>query len=96
MVHFGVGGFHRSHQQVFLDELLRAHFDESKDWAYAGIGVLPGDAHMRDYLIKNNYTYPVVSREGEDGRVGRWKGDILIGYATNLPSYHLVSVRPAV
>jgi len=66
MVHFGVGGFHRSHQQVFMDELMRAHFDETKHWAYTGVGVLPGDAHMRDYLIKNNFSYPVVSREGPD------------------------------
>ena len=71
MVHFGVGGFHRSHQQVFMDELMRAHFDETKHWAYTGVGVLPGDAHMRDYLIKNNFSYPVVSREGKVGGEAR-------------------------
>jgi len=64
IVHFGVGGFHRSHQQVYLDELLRSNFEAAKEWCYTGVGVLEWDAKMRDYLATNEWSYPVVSRVG--------------------------------
>lgn len=38
IVHFGVGGFHRAHQAMYLDRLLR---DGKTDWGICGVGVLP-------------------------------------------------------
>lgn len=66
IVHFGVGGFHRSHQQAYTDDLLRQDFDAAKDWCYTGVGVLEWDAKMRDYLKNNDWRYPIVAREGTD------------------------------
>jgi mannitol 2-dehydrogenase len=43
IVHIGVGGFHRAHQAVYLDDICRAGADE---WSITGAGVLPGDAAM--------------------------------------------------
>jgi len=68
IVHFGVGGFHRSHQQAYTDDLLRQDFHAAKDWCYTGVGVLEWDAKMRDYLKNNDWRYPIVAREGTDER----------------------------
>src|SRR4028118_124216 len=35
IVHFGVGGFHRAHQAVYLDELPRLRHT---DWGRGGVG----------------------------------------------------------
>ena len=43
IVHVGVGGFHRAHQAVYLDDLCRAGV---ADWSITGAGVLPGDTAM--------------------------------------------------
>ena len=48
IVHFGVGGFHRAHEAMYLDRP-----DERGprlDWGICGVGLLPGDARMRDVL----------------------------------------------
>ncbi len=41
IVHFGVGGFHRAHQAMYLDTLMRE--GKALDWGITGVGVLPGD-----------------------------------------------------
>lgn len=46
IVHFGVGGFHRAHQAMYLDRLMNA--GRALDWAICGVGVLPGDAQAGD------------------------------------------------
>ena len=60
IAHFGVGNFHRAHQAVYLNELFNRGI--ARDWAICGIGVLPGDARMRDALVSQNYTYTHVER----------------------------------
>jgi mannitol 2-dehydrogenase len=42
IVHLGVGGFHRSHQAMYLDALMAA--GTALDWGICGVGVLPADA----------------------------------------------------
>ena len=39
IVHFGVGGFHRAHEAMYVDRLLNA--GAATTWAICGIGVLP-------------------------------------------------------
>ena len=48
MVHMGVGGFHRAHQAVYLDDLLSLKGTER--WGECGLGVLKIDRKMRDAL----------------------------------------------
>ena len=67
IAHIGVGGFHRSHQQAYMNELLARDFDAAKTWLYTGVGVMPNDAGMRDYLRGNDWSYPIVARDGADG-----------------------------
>ncbi len=47
-VHFGVGGFHRAHQAVYLDTLFGK--GEGLDWGITGVGLLPGDRRMHEVM----------------------------------------------
>jgi len=62
IVHFGVGGFHRSHQLGYLDRLLRLDPEENYKWGYTGVGVLPMDSGMKEALNEQNYLYSIVSQ----------------------------------
>ena len=42
IVHFGVGGFHRAHQAMYLDRLMNE--EKALAWGICGVGVLPGTA----------------------------------------------------
>jgi mannitol 2-dehydrogenase len=70
IVHFGVGGFHRAHQAMYLDRLM--HDGKALDWAVCGVGVMPADRRMRDVLKAQDglYTLVVKSPDGSlDARV---------------------------
>ena len=60
IMHFGVGGFHRSHQAMYLDRLMNA--GRALDWAVCGVGVLPHDVRMRDALSAQDGLYTLVLR----------------------------------
>ena len=60
IVHLGVGGFHRAHQAVYLDDLLS--LPDTERWGEIGVGVLPSDARMRDALHGQDYLFTVVER----------------------------------
>lgn len=64
IMHFGVGNFHRSHQAMFIDRLLRdpETYEAAKSWGIYGVGVLPGDARMRDALAGQDFEYTLVER----------------------------------
>ena len=59
-VHLGVGGFHRAHQAVYLDDLLS--LPDTPRWGECGIGVLKSDDRMRDALRPQDFLYTVVER----------------------------------
>ncbi|RZS82826.1 mannitol 2-dehydrogenase [Motilibacter rhizosphaerae] len=58
IVHFGVGGFHRAHQAMYLDRLMEQ--GEARDWGICGVGVLPHDERMRDVLAAQDFLYTLV------------------------------------
>ncbi len=59
-VHLGVGGFHRAHQAVYLDDLLA--LEGAPRWGECGLGVLTSDDRMRDVLGAQDHLYTVVER----------------------------------
>ncbi|HLR27624.1 MAG TPA: mannitol dehydrogenase family protein [Ruania sp.] len=65
IIHIGVGGFHRAHQAMYLDELMNA--GKAYDWAICGLGLMPGDARMRDALNSQDglYTLAVKHPDGQ-------------------------------
>lgn len=66
IVHFGVGNFHRAHQAMVIDSLLRQGL--AADWAICGVGVLPSDSRMRDALTTQDGLY-VLRLKHPDGSV---------------------------
>jgi len=58
IVHFGVGGFHRSHEAMYVDRLLQ--LGKSNGWSICGVGVLAADVRMRDVLHDQDNLYTLV------------------------------------
>src|SRR5258708_4834442 len=69
IVHLGVGGFHRAHLAVYLDDLAQQGI--SSEWGERGVGLLPGDQRMADALNPQDCLYTVVERSaaGDSARV---------------------------
>jgi mannitol 2-dehydrogenase len=58
VVHFGVGGFHRSHQAMYHDRLMNE--GKALDWGICGVGVMAGDRRMKEVLDAQDGLYTVV------------------------------------
>lgn len=56
ILHFGVGNFHRAHQAVYADNLLRKGIKNS-----GIVGVSLRSSKMRDELIQQNFLYTVAT-----------------------------------
>src|SRR6202045_5232128 len=69
IMHVGVGGFHRAHQALYMDDLL--HQGGDSHWGYCGVGLLKHDARIRDVLREQDFLYTVVERgaRGENARI---------------------------
>jgi mannitol 2-dehydrogenase len=66
IVHFGVGGFHRSHEAMYLDRLMNQGL--AMDWGICGVGLLPGDARMAQVLQEQDGLYTLMIKH-PDGTV---------------------------
>jgi mannitol 2-dehydrogenase len=71
IVHFGVGGFHRAHQAMYLDHLMDA--GEALDWGICGVGVMPFDLKMREAMIDSDCLYTLVLKDPSGG----WDPEII-------------------
>lgn len=63
ILHLGVGGFHRSHQALYLDDLAEKHGD--REWGICGVGIMPQDAAMNKALNAQDCLYTLVERSGK-------------------------------
>ena len=66
VVHVGVGGFHRAHQAVYLDDLAQRRITSA--WGECGIGLLPQDRRMAKALRPQDCLYTVVERSARSDR----------------------------
>ena len=66
IVHIGVGGFHRAHQAVYVNELLKT--PGSEQWGICGVGLLEGNRGLRDILKQQDYLYTLTVRH-PDGTI---------------------------
>jgi mannitol 2-dehydrogenase len=66
VVHFGVGGFHRAHQAMYLDDLARRG---ETAWGLVGVGL--HSPEMKQVLSAQDHLFTVVTRgaEGEQARI---------------------------
>jgi mannitol 2-dehydrogenase len=58
IVHFGVGGFHRAHQAMYVDRLMND--GKAFDWGICGVGTMPPDQRMRDVMRAQDCLYTLV------------------------------------
>ncbi len=72
IAHIGVGGFHRAHEAVYLDDLLG---QGDTDWGICGVGLLPHDRTMKEALAPQDGLYTVMER-GADGDAARVIGSL--------------------
>ena len=75
IVHFGVGGFHRAHEAVYLDRLMND--GKALDWAICGVGVMPFDLRMRDAMQAQDGLYTLVVKHPDGTREPRVIGSIV-------------------
>jgi mannitol 2-dehydrogenase len=67
IVHFGVGGFHRAHQALYLDQLMGQ--GKALDWGICGVGVMPFDLKMKEALQSQDCLYTLVLKAPD----GTWE-----------------------
>ncbi|MCC5645464.1 mannitol dehydrogenase family protein [Nostoc sp. CHAB 5824] len=66
IVHIGVGGFHRAHQALYLDNYFHEH--PGSDWGICGVGLLEFDKRMRDALNSQDCLYTLVEKSPSGDR----------------------------
>ncbi len=75
IVNFGVGGFHRAHQAMYLDTLMGQ--GRALEWGITGVGVLPGDRRMREVLHAQDCLYTLVVKDADGSMHPRVIGSIV-------------------
>lgn len=75
IVHFGVGGFHRAHQAMYIDRLLES--GGASEWGICGVGVMPSDRRMKDVLDAQDGLYTLVLENPDGTRDARVIGAIV-------------------
>ena len=75
IVHFGVGGFHRAHQAMYLDALMNE--GKALDWAICGVGVLRHDKRMREVMQEQDCLYTLVIKHPDGELEPRIIGSIV-------------------
>ena len=68
IVHIGVGGFHRAHQALAVDRLLRQ--GQAYEWGICGVGLLPGDRRMQQVMADQDGCYTLVEKSPDGTLVG--------------------------
>ncbi|HEU5484366.1 MAG TPA: mannitol dehydrogenase family protein [Microlunatus sp.] len=75
IVHIGVGGFHRAHQALAVDRLLRQ--GEAYEWGICGVGLLPGDRRMQQVMAAQDGRYTLVEKSPDGTWTARIVGSIV-------------------
>jgi mannitol 2-dehydrogenase len=75
IVHFGVGGFHRAHEAMYLDRLMNE--GAALDWGICGVGVLDQDRRMADALAAQDRLYTLVVKHSDGTLEPRVIGSIV-------------------
>jgi len=71
IVHIGIGGFHRSHQAYYCEELLNGGHD--LNWGICGIALLDRDIEIYNTLKQQDGLYTLIVKELD----GTWNTQII-------------------
>jgi len=75
IVHFGVGGFHRAHQAMYVDRLLEMGL--AGDWGICGVGVMAADRKMAEVMAAQHGLYTLLLEKPDGTRDARVIGSIV-------------------
>jgi mannitol 2-dehydrogenase len=75
IAHIGAGHFHRAHQAMYIDRLLRLGL--AHEWGICGVGVMPGDWTMRDVLTDQDGLYTLILEKPDGSRDAHVIGSII-------------------
>ncbi len=75
IVHIGVGGFHRSHEAMYIDRLLEQ--GQAQDWGICGVGALPSDRRMAEVMAAQDNLYTLVVKHPDGNLEARVVGAIV-------------------
>ena len=75
IVHFGVGGFHRAHQAMYVDALMND--GTALDWGITGVGLLPGDRRMHEVMQAQDCLFTLVVKDADGTMHPRVIGSIV-------------------
>ena len=75
IMHFGVGGFHRAHQAMYVDRLLSA--GGARDWGICGVGTLESDERMNRVMQDQDGLYTLVLKHPDGTLEPRVIGSIV-------------------
>lgn len=75
IVHFGVGGFHRAHQAMFLDALMNQ--GKAFEWGICGVGVMPADRRMAEVMAAQDGLYTLILKHADGHYEPRVIGSII-------------------
>ena len=75
IVHFGVGGFHRAHQAMYVDQLMNE--GKALDWGICGVGVMPADQRMKKVMDAQDGLYTLVIKHADGTYSPRVIGSIV-------------------
>jgi mannitol 2-dehydrogenase len=64
ILHIGVGGFHRAHMALYLDELAEA----GGGWGIRGVGLLDADRRIASVLESQDHLYTLIERDNNGSR----------------------------
>jgi len=65
IVHVGVGGFHRSHEAFYTDQLLQS--GGASEWGICGVGLREADRRMATILKQQDYLYTLIVKHPDGG-----------------------------
>ncbi len=96
IAHFGVGGFHRAHQAVYLDSLMNA--GHALDWGIVGVGTQIQDRRMQTVMATQDCLYTAIEMHPDGSLRPRVIGSIVdYLFATDDPEAVLLRlIDPAI
>lgn len=77
IVHIGLGGFHRSHQAFYTDEVLGRH--DSNNWGICGVSLLDNETDRKNFktLAEQDGLYTLMITEADGSLNARIPGPII-------------------
>ncbi|MDF1739749.1 MAG: mannitol dehydrogenase family protein [Verrucomicrobiales bacterium] len=75
IIHIGVGGFHRSHEAYYTDELLET--SGSTAWGICGVGLREADGKIAEVLKSQDYLYTLIVKHPDGSIETRVIGSII-------------------